>query len=404
MPKNIQSVSDSLQCSACGACSTICAKNAIEFNWSSMGRKHAHVTDDCVDCGLCVKVCPSLDEMKLDAQYADPYVGDIRKVYVGRSTNSDIFTNAQSGGMCTTVLSYLFDSGKIDAAVVTCMTPGITPIVEAKIVTSKEELNTSQKSCYTPVSVLTALKQTDKYQSVAVVGLPCHIHGLTALMKTSRKYQNITYKLGLICDRTLCATVQESMLSLAKIKNQEVKIEWRKKNTGYNGTKYPYQNAPVVISTVDKQVVIPNAYRFALKDFFTPPRCRRCTDKINIHADIVFGDPWRMPDYDRENGDSVVIVRSDLGERLISECIENNLCNLFLRPNEQVVVGQLIDKRRNTDLEEVERKDRLFIEREHKSKAQIVREAVKVATTRDRMSYKIKMKIKSIIYKIKSYI
>ena len=73
--KNIQLVSDSYLCSNCGACSVICHKNAIDFRWSSVGRLYASINDNCVNCGNCLKVCPSLDYHQLHTTFSDKYIG-----------------------------------------------------------------------------------------------------------------------------------------------------------------------------------------------------------------------------------------------------------------------------------------------------------------------------------------
>ena len=81
---NIRIVSSSYLCSACGACGVVCPKEAISFSTSSVGRLYAEVSNDCIDCGLCMKVCPSLVN-KSSNETKDPYLGNISKVYTGKS-------------------------------------------------------------------------------------------------------------------------------------------------------------------------------------------------------------------------------------------------------------------------------------------------------------------------------
>lgn len=348
---NISSVSKSYMCSNCGACNAICPKDSISFRFSSIGRMYASVDEEtCVDCGLCTKVCPSLDKGGLRYLYDDCYVGELRKVYVGKCTDSNYYQNAQSGGACTAILAYMFDNKLIDAAVVTEMSYGVTPLVRPVIVTRKEDLYKTQKSCYTPVDVLSLLKETKSYKSVAIVGLPCHIQGVVSLQKVSKQFSNIKYLLGLVCDRTLCKSIQDVITSFSPVHGAECVINWRKKDFVYKNTWYSYKNAPVVLSYrgEDYLHIIPNSYRFALKEMFTPPRCRVCYDKINIFADIVFGDPWRMGDIDEKKGASVVAVRTEVGINLINGALEEGVLDLEEREIKQIVTGQLIEKRRKS--------------------------------------------------------
>ncbi|MBQ9674323.1 MAG: Coenzyme F420 hydrogenase/dehydrogenase, beta subunit C-terminal domain [Bacteroidaceae bacterium] len=343
--RNIQRVSDAYLCSNCGACKAICPKDAISFVKTSVGRLTASVKRDCIDCGLCEDVCPSIDRQGLHLRFEDKYVGHIDSVYVGYSNMDHYFRNAQSGGICATILHYLFEKGHINAALVTIMTEGNTPKVQASIITSVSEIESCQKSCYTPVELLSLLKVAAGYNSLAVVGLPCHIQGLVSLMGKSKRFSNVKYKIGLVCDRTMCETVQDVFKSFVRF--QSMKIDWRRKDSIINGLYYPYVSAPVVAyNSSGESVVFPRSWRFALKDMFTPPRCRVCWDKINVFADVVLGDPWRMPDTDEKHGSSLVLTRTGVGEKLITDMIYCGCLNLDKRPIEQALIGQLIEKRR----------------------------------------------------------
>ena len=341
---NIQQVSDSYMCSNCGACKNICPKEAIDFKWSSMGRISVQVSDKCIDCGICTKVCPSLNNVA--ACFEDQYVGNIEALYTGRAVDDKIFINAQSGGAVTAVLSYLFKNKKIDCAIVCKMIAGNTPVVKSTIITDANDLEQTQKSCYTPVDMLFILKNTKDYESVAFVGLPCHIQGLTLLQQTSKRYRNIKYKLGLICDRTLCTSIQDLLVNKysESFYQKNVKIDWKRKLLINN--KFCYENAPMVIYS-DKDVrIVPNIVRFYLKEPFTPPRCRVCPDKINVMADLVFGDPWRMEKVEWEKGESVIIARTVLGNNLIKEMQTKGVLQLVKRNNEEIICAQLIPERK----------------------------------------------------------
>lgn len=345
---NIQKVSDALLCSNCGACKAVCPKDAISFSTTSLGRMFAVVNDSCIDCGLCVQVCPSLDRAGLHEEYPDRFIGDIKKVYVGKSTNDTIYLNAQSGGVCTAIISFLFDTNSIDCAVLCKMEYGNPPIVKPVIIENKEPLIDCQKSCYTPVDILSALKGTDKKKSIAIVGLPCHIQGVESLMRKLKKFHNIRYKIGLICDRTLCGGIQNVITSFGQ--KSEVKIAWRNKTPRtIEGIEYCYKNAPVTLSSLSgKEYVIPNTYRFALKEYFTSPRCRVCYDKLNSFSDITLGDPWGMSDVDWKNGSSVIITRTAAGEQLINDMIKADSLSLNEHNKEELIRGQRIEERRKT--------------------------------------------------------
>ena len=345
--KNIKPVSDSYLCSNCGACYAICPKEAISFEITSIGRHYATVNDKCVDCGLCQKVCPSLDLQNLHSMFEDRYIGQIIKTYIGRATNDKIFRNAQSGGVATAIVAYLLDEGLVDAAVVCKMEFGSTPKVVPFVVENVNQLYDTQRSCYTPVTLLTALTELSNKNSVAIVGIPCHIEGITSLMKVSNKFANISYKIGLVCDRTECETLQDVIKSFTPPSGIKIKISWRRKFMKQNNT-YNYKQAPIEIEREDGSIsVLPRHYRTALKEMFTPPRCRLCYDKINIFADIVLGDPWRLEGVDNLKGESLVFSRTDKGQQLLYDMLQNGCLSMRdLNDNSAPLRSQIIDERR----------------------------------------------------------
>ncbi|MBQ9094404.1 MAG: Coenzyme F420 hydrogenase/dehydrogenase, beta subunit C-terminal domain [Prevotella sp.] len=342
--KNIQEISDNYLCSACGACYAICNHDAILFKWSSIGRKFAQVDNDkCVECGLCKKVCPSIDSLSLHERFPNIYVGNILNTYSGRATDDLIFRNAQSGGVCTSIIKYLFDTKRIDYAIMCKMTAGISPDVSAVVINSPADLYSCQKSCYTFVDVLSVLKKTEDKESIAIVGIPCHIEGASLLSEQFKKFSNIKYKIGLICDRIECKGMQDALVSLARGKKKI--LQWRKKDFCHKNIYYTYKNAPCVILDENEKIrgVFPNQFRFALKDMFTSPRCRLCYDKLNIHADIVLGDPWGMTNIDWQHGESLVITRTQTGESLIRDLLRDNYVRLHKRIDySEVLKGQHI--------------------------------------------------------------
>lgn len=418
---NIQNISDNYLCSNCGACVFACPKNAIRFETSNIGRLYPVIDNSCIDCGICKKVCPSIDSIGLHRRNKDKYVGEILESYIGRSTDHDFYQNAQSGGVCTAILCYLFDTGKIDAALV-CRLDSNSQ-VEIIPVASKGELIHCQKSIYTPVPLLSALDKIKGYNSVAIVGIPCHIQGIVSLIE-HKCIKNIKYRIGLICEKVLCKSILNSLMSFTNFTNG--KIIWKAKGTT-NGKFYPYQTAPIVIKTTEKSVVLPRNYRMSLKQFFTAPRCYVCYDKLNTFADIVLGDPWGCKNVDLKNGDSLVLVRTKVGEDVFNEMISGKYVDVKREVGlDEVLAGQYIKGRRKsvtiyskvlaeksstetylckqTDCDEVSQKEisqaeeiiDTFIRRESLSKGEIIneaREVIKRAELKDRINKNLLVRI-----------
>ena len=340
--KNISEIKDSLLCYGCGTCNTVCNAQAIIMKYDEIGRLLPFIDETlCSNCGLCAKICPSVDIKTIQLPKTDDlYIGNVIRTYIGKSNDEKIFKNAQSGGLVTAVLKKLFETYEIDAAIVCKVEFAEKYTSNAVIITSISELYDCQKSSYVPVDICSAVKKIDDYKSIAVVGTGCHIQGINALKNFKQKFkEKIKYSFGLICDRTLCKTVTDVLYN-DYFSNENKKIIWRDKSSNYI-------NASLIIKTANgKTQKLPRWQRFALKDPFTNPRCRICFDKLNVNADIVFGDPWGMNNVDWQNGESLIITRTTNGDNLISKMINESdiICkNATLT---EVIAGQLIEKRK----------------------------------------------------------
>lgn len=314
---DISLVVDNYLCNSCGACLAICRYKAICFKETVGGYLFPVIDADvCVQCGLCYQVCPGVNFGKTlsDLLPSDPFVGTILSCRVGRACDDSFYLNGQSGGVVTALLACLLESGKVDVAIVVSEREGCPPRSEATLVFDPKNLKPSQKSKYTPVPILKSLSTLPKNtKSVAVVGLPCHIHGLKNLLDKCPEYRKINfYTLGLVCDRVMTNAAIDSLGRQATEESIKSLI-WRDKQKDF------YPGNPVVVASGGTEVVLKSSQRMELKDFFTPLRCRLCFDKLNIYSDIVCADPHGVKGIDRYGGETLVFVRSELGSRLIQD-------------------------------------------------------------------------------------
>lgn len=339
---NINKILASQLCFGCGTCNVICGHQAITMQYDNIGRLLPMIDESrCTNCGLCYMHCPSLDMKDIQLPDTDDkYLGNVVRVYIGKAIDERIYKNSQSGGLVTATLKYLFESGKIDAAIMCRVDDAVEYTPRAVMVTSVDELYACQKSSYVPIDIVSAMKHTEQYRSIAVVGTGCHIQGIRALQNFNKKYkEKVKYTLGLICDRTLCKTATDVLYD-GYFKGVSKRLIWRDKSLNY-------KNARILIKTKDNRTAqIPTWKRHTLKDSFTNPRCRICFDKLNTSADFVFGDPWGMSNVDWNDGASVVISRTLEGESVLKEMHDNQYVNLNEAPLSEVITGQHIEKRK----------------------------------------------------------
>ena len=342
---NISAVVSNNLCTACGGCLGICPSNAIDSFETVSGCLEFKVNPDkCLNCGLCIKICPGVGfcNVLLNSMPTDPFVGTISDTWVGKATDQTIYANSQSGGVVTGLLFSAIKEGEIGGAIVVTMKSGNPPRPEVKLVSTKSELMQAQQSKYSPVPLLSIVKTlTAINYPVAIVGLPCHMHGLENMIN-SHPYikEKVKYKIGLICDRVLSYAAIDYLLERAGCAGKgETSIVWRcKEVSGYPGD--------VKIGCQGDYIILPAKERMKIKEYFTPIRCRLCFDKLNIFADIVVGDPHGIQNIDRKNGESVIFVRTTTGQKLL-ETAELNGSLIIRKTNHlEAIKGQNVDEKR----------------------------------------------------------
>ena len=328
-------------CNTCGACSVVCPAKAISYKETVGG--HVYPTIDgrlCKNCRVCLKVCAGKTDNStlLEALPENPFHGECLDAWVGRSNDDKVYHAGQSGGLVSQLLIDLLESGEIDACAVINMPPGNPPRAVPFLARRREDVMAAQKSKYCPVPLLQVLREAkDSNLRIAIVGLSCHLHGLKLLEDVMDVKSIVKYRIGLICAGVMSCAAIDYLAKKTKTKNPISELTFRDKTrTGYPGDV-------TVQDELDNVSIIPKSERMAIKDFFTPARCRVCFDKMNVLADVTVGDPWGLEGVDRQNGESVVIARTDIGSSLIEKSLNKNTITLHKVNYDDVVQGQKID-------------------------------------------------------------
>lgn len=346
MKKDISIAVAEKQCTSCGACYAACNQVAISYK-ETIGGNLFPVIDKvkCNNCGICYNVCSGIHFGKTLKSLlpADPFIGSIKGVYVGKANDEVIYLNSQSGGIVTAMLSYLLETKQIEAAVVAVMKVDVPPRGDVILAKNREELIAAQKSKYTPIPILKIIKEIKGIKGkVAIVGLPCHIHGLHNLIDIYPVLKSkIFCKIGLICESIMTTTAIDFLANKANCNSENVSgIIFKDKK------RYSYPGNVIVRSTTGEEIVVNAKNRLAIKNFFTPVRCIICFDRMNVFSDITVGDPHGISGIDRINGESLVICRSKIGEDLLASTNKVNSVTIRNVNLKEVLSGQNINKKR----------------------------------------------------------
>lgn len=338
---NVQKVVDAYLCNSCGTCRAVCPTGSIEYAETPSGYVHPLINKvSCVDCGLCEQVCPGLHgckEKQTDADLRAP--GENCVGYIGKATDSVLWRNGQSGGAISAVLEYLFASGEIKSAVVTELSDRNELRGQARIIRNSEGILPSQKSKYTPiplVDVIRDLKSVD-YPS-AIVGLPCHVHGVLNLISTVPGYRREDFLLlGLFCQHVMTTAGIDYLLRDTTALPHTLVF----RDTSIGG----FPGYPTVRTESGRRKNI-SKERFAyVFSELTPLRCKLCLDKTNTMSDISFGDPHRIAGAPKKNKLSAIIARTEWGKRIIGAASSNSFLSVQNLPASEILEGQRLADR-----------------------------------------------------------
>jgi coenzyme F420 hydrogenase subunit beta len=328
----IMQIRDSSLCTGCGTCAGVCPTEAIKIHLSEGVYVPEIEEEKCVNCGLCVKSCPghSVDFEHLNArifgrQPDDRLLGNCQRCYVGRSNDVDVRDYSTSGGIASQLLIFALERGIIDGALVVRMKNDRPLETEAFIARTKEEILQASKSKYCPVASNEALKQILREKGkFAVVGLPCHIHGVRKAEEACKTLKDrIVLHIGLMCSHTVDYVGTEFVLEKLRIPKTRVKT------ISYRGNGWP--GGMTVTLKDGSNSFIPlfgtwNSYWSVFSSyFFTPIRCIMCPDHTAELSDISLGDAW-LPELNytkihkigRAKHVSVVVARTKTAENILS--------------------------------------------------------------------------------------
>ncbi|OQX63073.1 MAG: coenzyme F420 hydrogenase [Desulfococcus sp. 4484_241] len=304
-------------CHHCGGCVTFCTSinyGALELDENGMPRFGDR--DKCIECGLCYSICPEINELDEETKKMvswEPPIGRVIELTAARAMDPAIRAKATDGGAVTAILLHLFDTGRIDGAIVTRQTgllnrePHLAMTREDIIESAGFFLGTSHGikhfghdySTYSP-SVQEFRPVMEKGLSrIALVGTPCQIEAVRKIEVLGIvPSDSIKFCLGLFCSGNFTFDEDEKK-QLEKIGG----FSWdavKKINIKENFMVYLSDQS--VISIPLEKI-----------DFMKRFACRFCMDYSAEYSDISFGG------IGAKEGWTTVITRTPLGRAVLAD-------------------------------------------------------------------------------------
>ena len=316
-------ISDKSKCCGCSACVQRCPKQCIIMKEDEEGFLYPHVdTEICIDCGLCEKVCPIINQ----AETKEPL-----KVYAVKNRNLQKRELSSSGGLFIALAEKNIEKDGVVFGVV------FDENWEAHHVaaTTLEELEPMMRSKYMQSRVENTFAETEKYlkedKEVMYIGTSCQIAALKLYLR--KEYNNL-FTIDFICHGVRSPGVWRKYLNETFIGKFEVTdISFREKSrTGHNWQKFGFVVWGNSLDDENKKLVMTsdsftkNPYmKGFLKDLYLRPSCYSCPAKGGTsRSDLTIADFWGVkrffPSFFDLSGVGLAIINTDKGESYFNCC------------------------------------------------------------------------------------
>lgn len=302
-------------CTGCGACVLKCPKNCIEMKKNHEGFLFPYIEQIyCVKCGICLKVCPVINQEKNVHEF------DI-KSYGAYNNNQKILLESSSGGIFSILaFSILRNKGVVFGAVFDENFSVIHSYIE-----NFSELKRMRESKYVQSEIgesyVEAKKFLDSGRSVFFTGTPCQISGLLAYL--GKEYTN------LLTQDFICHGVPSPMMWNQYLKYHKTIVKSKIKNISFRNKNLGWKQFSI-------QILFYNNYIYSklktkewwmhvfLNDLCLRESCYKCSFKtLQRQSDITLGDFWGVenvcPQINNDMGTSLIIINSIKGQNMFEQ-------------------------------------------------------------------------------------
>lgn len=336
-------IKEKKDCCGCGACVQRCPKSCISMLEDNEGFLYPEVNKEiCIDCGLCEKVCPVINQSKERKPFA---------VYAVRHKDEQIRLASSSGGAFTAIAESVIDEGGVvfgarfdmDWSVI----HGYTE--------TKEGLAAFRGSKYVQSRIGECYKNAEAFlkagRKVLFSGTPCQIAGLKRFLR--KDYDNLL-TVDFICHGVPSPGVwreylkeeiahqcggKNSVLPHPKDKLGDVIIEnisFRDKQLGWKKYSfsltfsmldgYGLRNTVLLSEPLNKNIFL----RGFSADLYLRPCCHACpAKKFKSGSEVTIGDCWGihniMPGIDDDRGVSVLFMLKNQDNTILKDLLLNQL-------------------------------------------------------------------------------
>lgn len=307
-------ISNPAKCCGCNACGDICSQNAISFKTDQEGFWYPEVnSDQCIDCGLCEKVCPMQHKTDSIERYDEPIV------YAAYTKDEAIRLDSTSGGIFSMLALEKFSKRAFVGGAIynpdhTCKQIVTSNSAMLSEIRSSKYLQSSSEGVYKDIR-----KLLQDGKDVLYCGCPCQIYALYNYL--GKEYENLT-----ACD-FICRGVNSPKVFLKYMEMLERQYGSKATKIKFKNKKWGWHNFSLRVNFENGKEYCKDRWHdlffigYLQSGNFARPSCYECPFKgFPQKADITLADFWGIDRIDRsmdqDKGTSLVMINSAKGQQL----------------------------------------------------------------------------------------
>lgn len=322
-------------CTGCGLCAARCPKQCIEMKPGFLGHLYPEIDQDkCIDCKLCQKGCPSLQD--IESSYP-------KKAFAAWSKDEEDYVTSTSGGAASVVSQYVISKGGV---VYGCSVLPNIQIAHIRV-DNLEALHLLKGSKYVQSQIKGIIPQLRKDVKdglpVLCFGTPCQVAAIKKLYKT---IPDNLYLVDIICHGTpsnkfLKDYIQKDLkIDAARVTNVKFRLPDAFSLCVFEKDKLLYKSNNLWTHRYEDLY-----YNTFIDGFTYRDSCFSCHyAKPERISDITIGDFWGLGNEvsdkeipEHKNGISCVLPITEKGMQLV-EAIRHSL-NIYERPVTEAING-----------------------------------------------------------------
>ncbi|RAK66527.1 Coenzyme F420 hydrogenase/dehydrogenase, beta subunit C-terminal domain [Phenylobacterium kunshanense] len=250
-----------------------------------------------------------------------PYWGGWRQILTGAATDDEVCHEGSSGGVISALLIHALETGVVDRVLHIAADPTDPTRNVTATSRTREDVLARAGSRYTASSPLQAIETAlAEGGAFAFVGKPCDVSALRRLARSDpRVEQHVPLAISFFCGGIPSHDGVGRILAALGVDAEAVR-EFRFRGRGWPG------NCVAVTDEGSASMTYAESWGGHLSKE-VQFRCKICPDAVGGVADIACADAWYgddagYPSFAEQEGRSLIISRTESGERMLNAAIQ----------------------------------------------------------------------------------